>query len=377
MNNFNVPTAVPGIMQGMQTFIQGDQERQQQTAQQNALQEGAKLLQSGTPDQVAQWNLKNPGLSQQFIKAGDIQDKFTEKPLIEMSKGVLSGQMSAKDAIAERVGQIEAAGGTAPRLREMLEKGDDNEIQKYMENTLALYQPGAFQSYIKANSASQKKGFTLSEGQGRYDEEGNLMAYMPKTVDNLDKEIKREKSQFDKASKIRSEVEKVSKVYRDVEDSFGRIEAAVTGAPSGATDMALIFNYMKMLDPGSTVREGEFATAANTGGLPATVVNLYNSAKDGQMLTSKQRNNFISQAKEQFNSATVSQNKRLDEYEKLGSRYGLDRGDVIVSETKQETVDPVVFTNAQYGDVTEDDIQETMRANGLTRDEVLARLQGG
>ena len=45
------------------------------------------------------------------------------------------------------------------------------------------------------------------------------------------------------------------------------------------------------------------------------------------------------------------------------------------SETPAET-GPVVLTHAGFGDVTESDILETMAANNLTREEVLARLGG-
>ena len=38
--------------------------------------------------------------------------------------------------------------------------------------------------------------------------------------------------------------------------------------PDAAGDMALIFSYMKMLDPNSTVREGEYATAQDAGSIP-------------------------------------------------------------------------------------------------------------
>lgn len=40
----------------------------------------------------------------------------------------------------------------------------------------------------------------------------------------------------------------------------------------------------------------------------------------------------------------------------------------------ESSADSIVFTSEQYGDVTEADIQETMRANGISREEVLRRL---
>ena len=55
-------------------------------------------------------------------------------------------------------------------------------------------------------------------------------------------------------------------------EAYGRIHAAKDAPPSGASDIALLYGYMKVLDPGSTVREGEFATASNAGGIPDKIV---------------------------------------------------------------------------------------------------------
>ena len=132
---------------------------------------------------------------------------------------------------------------------------------------------------------------------------------------------------------------------------------------------------MKMLDPGSTVREGEFATAANSGGIPAAVINAYNKARDGKMLTPKQRGNFTRQARSQYNKATSTHKKRLDDYEKLGNRYGLERADVIISEPSVPAAP--VMNHPRFGDITEEDIRETMRTNNMTREQVLERLNRG
>ena len=43
----------------------------------------------------------------------------------------------------------------------------------------------------------------------------------------------------------------------------------LNASANAAGDMALIFSYMKMLDPNSTVREGEYATAEAAAGVPA------------------------------------------------------------------------------------------------------------
>ena len=50
---------------------------------------------------------------------------------------------------------------------------------------------------------------------------------------------------------------------------------------------------MKMLDPTSVVREGEFATAQNATGVPERIRNSFNKAMSGERLGQKQRTKFI------------------------------------------------------------------------------------
>lgn len=63
-----------------------------------------------------------------------------------------------------------------------------------------------------------------------------------------------------------------------------------------AADIALIMKYMKALDPGSVVREGEFKTLGNAGSLPTQVQNWYNSYATGNKLTPEVRKEIKSSA---------------------------------------------------------------------------------
>lgn len=83
--------------------------------------------------------------------------------------------------------------------------------------------------------------------------------------------------------------------HLDVADAYRRIRAAGDN-PSAAGDIGLLTAYMKLVDPGSTVREGEFATAANAGGIPDRLKALYNRLLDGKRLSEDQRSDFINQA---------------------------------------------------------------------------------
>ena len=89
-----------------------------------------------------------------------------------------------------------------------------------------------------------------------------------------------------------------------IASAYRKIESAPNTA---AGDMSKIFGFMKILDPSSTVREGEYASAENARGVPDTVKAQYNKVISGQRLSPAQRTQFtqaagdlIGSQKEQF-----------------------------------------------------------------------------
>lgn len=104
---------------------------------------------------------------------------------------------------------------------------------------------------------------------------------------------------FDPASlnaldtKIRSDPD--IKKFRDIKFGYDLVQTGATlNTPQG--DLSLIFGYMKMLDPESVVREGEFANAENTRGVPEAIRQRYNRLLSGDKLSPQQRKEFTTAA---------------------------------------------------------------------------------
>ena len=98
---------------------------------------------------------------------------------------------------------------------------------------------------------------------------------------------------------LRKDIYSLGKEFRDVERSYGKLTGALkSGTAPG--DLSAIFAYMKMIDPGSTVREGEMATAKNAAGIPERIMNMYNNARRGVMLNDTQRAEFAAEAQSMF-----------------------------------------------------------------------------
>ena len=98
----------------------------------------------------------------------------------------------------------------------------------------------------------------------------------------------------------------------------------VNTTDTAAGDVSLIFAFMKLLDPGSVVREGEFATAENTAGIPEKIRQQYNKALKGDRLTPAQRAAYRREAERVFQVHQQRQAPIDAYYQGLAQRYGID-----------------------------------------------------
>lgn len=128
---------------------------------------------------------------------------------------------------------------------------------------------------------------------------------------------------------LRSQFLRESKEFSDISN---RISNVVAGAkdPTAAGDLSLIFSYMKMLDPTSVVREGEFATAANTGSIPDRVVAQYNRVINGERLSSDIRNDFVKRSFQIYDAQKRNQAQREEEFRRLAAAQGLDPSQAVI-----------------------------------------------
>ncbi len=81
----------------------------------------------------------------------------------------------------------------------------------------------------------------------------------------------------------------VTKRTTEIRQTRNQAEA-LAREPSPTNDIALVFSFMRSNDPRSTVREGEYAMAAQAGGLPQKFQAMYEQAKEGQLPVEARRN---------------------------------------------------------------------------------------
>jgi hypothetical protein len=167
-------------------------------------------------------------------------------------------------------------------------------------------------------------GFTLSPGQTRFGPDGKPIANVAPTPPQADPKV-----QFAQADKLRDEFNNQSKEFVGVANSYQRIlDSAADPSPAG--DLSLIFNYMKVLDPGSTVREGEFAQAANAGSVPTQIIAQYNKVLNGERLAPEQRKDFVNRAERLYKGQETRWTKNIKgRYEKLARDLKVDPSYVV------------------------------------------------
>ena len=137
-------------------------------------------------------------------------------------------------------------------------------------------------------------------------------------------------NRFKDAAGLRGEFINITKEFAKQNAAIGRVLASAKD-PSPAGDLALIFNYMKLLDPGSVVREGEFATAQNSGGVDDSVRNFYNRILSGERLNEDQRSDFTNRAVILYDDAKSQHQKTIDSYTSLAERNKINPDDVIIN----------------------------------------------
>lgn len=134
---------------------------------------------------------------------------------------------------------------------------------------------------------------------------------------------------FEQEEKLRKEYQARTKVYGELGTTFSNINASAK-AKTGPGDIALITGFMKMLDPGSVVRETEFATARDTAGLYERLLNTSQKLQSGQLFTldSKQRQEYVDLAQQYLKAAQKKADQDRKDLSAVVTNYKLNPDNV-------------------------------------------------
>ena len=312
--------------------------------------------------QEQQAKAKQQQIQEQQQQMQDMQDTYTDLSAI---KSLAPEKREA--FINQRMVEYESAGDfeSAANIGKLLDYLGQGNLDSFIDPQIGVL---ASQLGIKDGGS-----FTLGEGQTRYDASGNVVAQggekqknikltqidkgdaielidsstgelvrlIPKSGNNKadEKAVKDQERIFKQTNELRSQVRKVDPDFIKVQDAYTNVKASAKD-PSAAGDLALIFNYMKTLDPGSTVREGEFATAQSAGGVNERIYSLYNQVLEGTRLSEPQRKDFLDRATRLYKANVDKFKKRTQGIVKQAGKFnipleeiGLNYNDLTIDET--------------------------------------------
>jgi len=141
----------------------------------------------------------------------------------------------------------------------------------------------------------------------------------------MQQRLKGPKDTFKDVQALRKEFTGLSRIknFSDVTEAYTRIIKSAKD-PSAAGDLALIFNYMKVLDPASVVRESEFAAAAKAGGLGPRIQAAVEQIERGTRLAPEQRADFVNRATQLYQGAEEQARPIYQTYEEIATARGFD-----------------------------------------------------
>lgn len=285
------------------------------------------LGQQQSDGQQALFEAYQGGMRQQQVTAPDVIAPSIGMPDATPEQQAMASalrsqqQRDTEEGLREGVGQLGLLSGN-PALRDFsnaLLRQDTSDLQaQRLEQSgerLRLLSEG---DKRRAELAERKLSLMEEQAKSRR-ENADVRSAEKKTADALKLE-----------GDLRKEVmgNPITRAYLEAQVAYEKVQRAAKD-PSAAGDLALIFGVMKTLDPGSTVREGEFANAQNAGGVDDRVVSLYNRVIAGQRLSPDQRADFVRTAATQFAAQQAGFQRIVDAYRGVAQRAGVNVADVL------------------------------------------------
>lgn len=141
-----------------------------------------------------------------------------------------------------------------------------------------------------------------------------------------------------------------TKAFKETQSAYDQIKVAIK-KESPAGDLAAATKIMKILDPGSVVRESELGMAMAATGAMDRVSNYANMVVTGQKLTPSQRKDFGELSAQLYGAAADRYNKSADEYQGVAKDYNLN-SDRVAKKAQTEAQQRTVVRRGRYNGKT-------------------------
>jgi hypothetical protein len=168
---------------------------------------------------------------------------------------------------------------------------------------------------------------------------------------------------FDNTLKLRGDFrsEPIYKAHQDVQSAHAQISSALKQA-SPAGDLAGATKLMKILDPGSVVRESELGMAMAASGALDRLQNYASNVMSGNKLTPTQRKDFQALADSLYSESVKQYNGKRAEYQGIAERNQLSVPDVLGPELKASQATKPVGQVSPFADPAKEQAYQQWKA---------------
>lgn len=329
-----------------------NRKRKREAATDQYMGESIKRIQQGTPEQVVtdfNWNLpqqpepmRGPMLDapayQQPTPLFDVHRRVTA-PAVAGRQPSMDDMYAASIDALFRAGDYQGAFDATKAMRSgqvsqmkpyggATKTGSDGMEYAFNQAT-GQYEPTGFKAQADTQKPERPKMVKTARGiEFVTPKPGMVLKPPPEPVKDMTpfQRIQTE-------SKLRNDFIRDSSAFSEIARQVGLIKSALKD-PSAAATLSAATSFMKILDPGSVVRESELGMAMAATGIIDRAKNYLEVLKSGKNLTEQQAADFGRLADAFYSQAYETQKKRKDFYTKITSEYGLDPSRVIGDDQK-------------------------------------------
>lgn len=307
----NSQNILNSFSQGQQLAQQRAQEQREQEMHPLAMQQAQAQL--GLTNQIAQQNLADAQAKAQGLNT-EANVKATADNLVRLntmiSQGATPEQLAAQlqsniDAAAQRGGNAE---DSRIGLQVLQEQGIDGFNDVFQQSYDVFVNNGFINpqedATAKVGRFKQGEGFVFDSATGQFEQSPEYV----KAVEDA------------ATAASLNDLRGVSKDLNGIKADAGEVRLAAEDleslAESGtaADQLAVIFKFMKALDPASVVRDNEQAQVMKTGGVFDYFSNIIGGLNDGQKLTPEQMQNIVVTSKNLANNKMQAANSSMGSY---------------------------------------------------------------
>lgn len=329
---------VEGLQQGQQAYrtaMQGSMQQQLQNAQIQEMLRKRQQEQAALAEQQRIQNVLKGGVTQpQEIYGEDIMGQQVGEgmtaPSFDLQRVMpqLIGSPEGRKTLTDLISTQEAMAGKTFNLAENAQLGRINPITGKTE-IIATGVPKREKEDIAGDvkEAMQVLGIFTPVKDMTATERALIKAYIDRKDTNKSPKVAvdlKDPSAVGMAGlKLQSDIRQDFKGPKDTATAYQTMYNAATN-PSQKGDTTMLYTFFKVLDPQSTVREGEIEMIKQSRSIPEKFKGMAIKLASGETLLESERADLLNQAYQYVANQQRGVNETIDMYKEYAKSFGLD-----------------------------------------------------